>query len=343
MIGWYFKIDGKMIRAAGKDATASDAEKAKQKYLEQGGFLSSEYIDHQPVRVIVDKYMLANDGKVANKTMANIRTIMKLFVPRWGDTAYSDLRGGHVKDWLDSLGGRTDAWRYFAAKKIRAVFNYFVERERLKENRLKTLRYPKPAGRSVKFVLPDDVIQNILTGCPAWLRDILCIVYATGARPGEIVGLLAEEYDSASGRIVKISHKTENKGMDRVIVVPLAVRPILDAAKKTYPTGRLFRGRKGGVLTVSFVGKRLKDVARSVGVSEDMLPFVCMYGLRHKFAMDMWLATDSATATAAHLGHKGTKLLEDVYGHLRSAHLGDTSSLDLLEEFRRRRSENGKM
>lgn len=336
---WFFKLDGKFVPLGPPQWDMTQAEQARQRYLEQNGFLSSETLDNKLTSVFVEKYLYAAKDTVCAKSWRNKVTALRRFSEKFGDCVVADLCPFQVQDWAKSVKSWGDGGRRRILVSIKCAFSYFHERKRLKANPLAHLKCGQSPYRRQDVIISDTTHNKIMNAAPDWVRDILAVLYATGARPAEIIEMTADEYFAASGKIVKRQHKTAYKGKNRIIVVPEEVRPIIERLCAKHPEGRIFRGPQGGTVHGSYLCQRLKEIAREVGVPEKEVKPLCLYSYRHAYAVAMLKVTGSAAKVAGHLGHTNIRLVEVCYGHLVAEALEETEARRKLRELREKTQE----
>lgn len=151
-------------------------------------------------------------------------------------------------------------------------------------------------------------------------RCMLELLYATGLRVSELVGLLCDDYHAASGYI-----RTFGKG-SKQRVVPVGevaqdclhhylstVRPAFDQS------GRcefLFLNRSGQGLTRQGFWKMIKRRARQAGISKEISP----HTLRHSFATHLLENGADLRVVQMLLGHADISTTQ-IYTHVTREHL----------------------
>jgi uncharacterized protein (TIGR03066 family) len=143
------------------------------------------------------------------------------------------------------------------------------------------------------------------------MRDYLTVLWLTGARPGEVAGLTAEQVQTATNGVIPLTeHKTTHKGKARCLILTPEALSILKRRAENVGSGLVFRGRDGE-LTAQAIGSRMRTLCNRSGIRR-----LTVYGYRHTFATDA-LAKGLPDATvAALLGHSSTAMLHKHYSHL---------------------------
>jgi integrase len=157
---------------------------------------------------------------------------------------------------------------------------------------------------------------DLAVGCA---YELIATAALTGARPGELLGLKAE--DVSFDRTIITIRGTKTAGAFRSVPLWPQLReilyPYLCPDDRTPRTGLLFRSPK--------TGARLREVRRmldAVGIRAGLPPrAVNLYAFRHSFCSAALQLLDrgapvSPYTVARWLGHGGTALVNRVYGHL---------------------------
>jgi integrase/recombinase XerD len=199
-----------------------------------------------------------------------------------------------------------------AARAVVAVrgLHRFALREGLTANDPAALvRPPAPARRLPKAISVEDVARLMdaaSADSPLGLRDraLLEVLYGTGARISEAIGLAVDDLDRETG-VVKLAGKG---GKERVVPVGsyalVAVqaylvrgRPAL--ATRGTGTSRLFLNARGGALSRQSAWAVLRSVAARAGLTTEISP----HTLRHSFATHLLDGGADVRVVQELLGH----------------------------------------
>jgi integrase len=192
-----------------------------------------------------------------------------------------------------------------------SLFRWAVETGRLDRNPVAGIKKPKKQSRGRKAVISLDDHHKLVKHAKGPWKDFLELLWLTGARPGEIAGLMAEGVDLTSKTVILCEHKTaEQTGQDRLIVLPDEAVSILKRLIAKRPSGLLFPGQKGQRLNASNVSCRMRRLCQRAGVQ------AFAYGYRHTFATDALAKGVPDAQVAELLGHSGTAMLHKHYAHL---------------------------
>ncbi|MCF8094127.1 MAG: tyrosine recombinase XerC [Desulfobacteraceae bacterium] len=241
-----------------------------------------------------------------------------------GKSGESEDAGGHGPD-IEAIGGlvirsylallhkqkvkKTSIARKLSS--IRSFFNYLEKHKVISENPAASVLTPKqdkpvPNHLTVDevFRLIDSIAANTLAGKRN--RAILEILYSTGIRVSELVGLDVEDIDF-NARVVRVLGKGS---IERIVPIGgkavEAVRAYREAmygnSAKTPDIwkGPLFLNRNGGRLTERSVARMLDQAARAAGLTVPVSP----HDLRHTFATHLLDAGLDLRMVQELLGHK---------------------------------------
>ena len=172
---------------------------------------------------------------------------------------------------------------------------------------------PAPARRLPKAI-PVESVEALITAAgslegPRGLRDraLLELLYGTGARISEAVGLAVDDLDLASAA-VRLAGKG---GKERVVPVgSYAVRAVQDYLVRARPAlaeksragvrgGALFLNARGGPLSRQSAWSILRDAAERAGIDAELSP----HTLRHSFATHLLDGGADVRVVQELLGH----------------------------------------
>jgi site-specific recombinase XerD len=120
-------------------------------------------------------------------------------------------------------------------------------------------------------------------------------------------------------------HKTRGKTKRPLVVyLPPCLQTLSRILVAKRPTGPLFLNSKGRPWTKDTVALAIRRKRRDLGLPESVIA----YAYRHTFATESLVAGASLAETAQLLGHKDTRMVGQVYGHLDqfSSHMVSAAS-----------------
>ncbi len=203
------------------------------------------------------------------------------------DALVRDDLEAFVRDLLSSGLSPRSVARLVAC--LRGYYRHQVREGRLAASPADDLRAARPWPSLPKYLSVDEV-ERLLTqpdvSTPAGVRDraMIELLYATGLRVSELVGIRAPDVNLAAGYLA-----CTGKG-DKQRIVPVGdeattwIRRYLDGPRAALAHGRhaatLFVNARGGPLSRVGFWKILKGYGRQAGLRRDLSPHV----LRHSFA-----------------------------------------------------------
>ena len=237
-----------------------------------------------------------------------------------------NLLNSYITDLRDNRGYReTTTARKVAA--VRSFFGYLSRNGLITDDPTENLGSPR-VGRSVPKFITEDEVKQLLgtaadTGTPEGRRDasILELLYATGLRVSEMVGLNVQDIDFEEGFI-----RTWGKGAkERIVYVyPEALfhlRAYIGGARVELLGNKrgetaLYVNQRGERLTRQWVWNILKASAKKAGIDTKITP----HTLRHSFATHLLQNGASLRHVQELLGHSSISTTQ-VYTHLTDSHV----------------------
>lgn len=269
------------------------------------------YLDH-----------LAVERGLAGNTLSSYRRDLRRYTTGLTRRGIGDLSGVTETDvsafLADLRAGDPDHPPLAASSAARAVvaargLHRFAVREGLATlDPSSDVRPPTPPKRLPKAISVDEVERLLAAASsevdpsPIQLRDkaLLEVLYGTGARISEAVGLAADDLD-LEARVVRLSGKG---GKQRLVPMgTLAVTAVQDYVVRARPglaaggrgTTVLFLNARGGPLSRQSAWTILRSVAGLAGLSQDVSP----HTLRHSFATHLLEGGADVRVVQELLGH----------------------------------------
>jgi len=219
---------------------------------------------------------------------------------------------------------------------MRSFYEFCLRRKWIAENPAKVLATPKQEKRVPSFLSEEEMaclLDLAATGGPLDLRDraILELLYATGARVSELVGIELGDVHFDE-RLVRIRGKGKKERLvpfgrkaAETLRAYLGARPLL--LKDRMEEQAIFLNYRGGRLTTRSVQRMVRTRIRRAAVSRRISP----HSLRHSFASHLLgrgadlrviqeLLGHSSLATTQKYTHVDLRQLLEVYkkSHPRS-------------------------
>ena len=172
------------------------------------------------------------------------------------------------------------------------------------------LKKPPMESRGDKALVSKEAHKKLLKVAPPYFKPFLLLMHLTGARPGEVAAITAENFDEGNAMVRLKEHKTARHGKSRVVFLPDEAVALLKGLKEKNGSGHLLRGRYGNPLTKNAIVHLMARLRKKAGVKGTA------YGYRHGFATDALAKGVPDAQVAALLGHSGTTMLHRHYSHL---------------------------
>jgi integrase/recombinase XerD len=234
------------------------------------------------------------------------------------------VRPDDIVAWLERLhrAGLKPASVARRLSALRGFVGHLVREGRLRHDPTETVERPRPS-RPLPRALSRDVAAALVespdTGTSSGLRDraMLELLYATGLRASECLGLRLEDVNLTAGYVV-----CTGKGRKQRLV-PLGevaahwlhryLREARPLATRRRDAGRLFVNPRGAALSRQSLWAIVRRAATTAGLRRRVSPHV----LRHSFASHLLENGADLRAVQAMLGHADIGTTQ-IYTHLGS-------------------------
>jgi integrase/recombinase XerD len=233
----------------------------------------------------------------------------------------------HLSDYLVYLDAEGLGLRSIARSRttLRMFFKYLLKEHLIAGDPSALLRAPKfPAPLPVVFSegQVEALLEAPALGDPLGLRDraMLEVLYASGLRVSELVGLPLSAVDAETG-ILRIRGKGDKERLVPIGEQALAwiVRYLREARPLADPQGRqphVFLNRRGRKMTRQNFWMRLEAYGRRAGIRGKVSPHV----LRHSFATHLLEHGVDLRSLQAMLGHADIGTTQ-IYTHVTRTRL----------------------
>jgi len=217
------------------------------------------------------------------------------------------------------LGGRSVA-RHLSA--VRGLYRHLLASGAISRDPTEHLESPKPSRRLPRTLSTKDVVALIETpdlGRPDGLRDraLLELLYASGLRASEALGLRIEDVNLSAGYVMPVGKGSRQRlvpvGAQALYWVRLYLKSARAALVKRKDEGTLFVSRYGRPLSRQALWGILKKSARRAGIRAGVSP----HTLRHSFASHLLERGADLRSVQAMLGHADISTTQ-IYTHLSS-------------------------
>lgn len=196
---------------------------------------------------------------------------------------------------------------------INAVLYYY--KNVLKKQDYKNKIHRPQKERSLPKVISKEDVEKILTNCSNIKHhSMLCLLYSSGLRAGEIIDLKIKDIDS---KRMLISIR-QGKGLkDRTVMLSEKMLEKLKVYYREYkPKVYLFEGQYGDQYSVTSLRQVLAAACKRAGINRKPT----LHWLRHSFATHLLEAGTDIRYIQQLLGHSSTKTTE-IYTYVSTKHI----------------------
>jgi integrase/recombinase XerC len=210
---------------------------------------------------------------------------------------------------------------------LRSFYKFLVKRHHVVNNPVSTIRTPKQEKKLPKF-LEYEQIQKLLSTPPAetWLgsrdRAMMEVMYSTGVRVSELVGLNLDDVDFLS-EVIHIRGKGKKERICPIGSRALqAIQNYLEFRNKrmesdaNFDTRVLFANKHGKRLSTRSVRRKMDKYLIEAGLDPDISP----HTLRHSFATHMLNNGADLRSVQELLGHQSLSTTQ-IYTHVTTNHM----------------------
>ncbi|HYR85998.1 MAG TPA: site-specific tyrosine recombinase XerD [Terriglobia bacterium] len=270
------------------------------------------------------RYLRIEKG-VAENTIQSYKHDLAMYREHLGSIDLLLARASDVSSFLKFLYGRKlkprSATRAFAA--VRGLHRFLILEKATLENPTSTVEQPKwwkPLPNVLALEEVDQLLASPKTDTSKGLRDraMLEVLYATGLRVSELIGLKLDGVNIEAGFVRCMGKGSKER------IVPLgasaadAVSVYLKSRQVRKPTNYVFLNNRGDKLSRMGFWKILKAYGTQAGIRKKLTPHV----LRHSFATHLLERGADLRAVQTMLGHSNISTTE-IYTHVMRERLKD--------------------
>lgn len=258
-------------------------------------------------------YLIEEKKMAPNTVEAYVRDVARFsaFVAARGVTHIEEATNGEVVAYLMRLKqeGKAKATVNRKLASIRTYFNYLQGQGKIAHNPATDIRSPKIARKEIEYLTVEEIERLMTTPdrSPRGIRDraMLELMYATGIRASELIGL---EIDDVNVRMGFVTCSGDHMKA-RIIPIGRIGRKALeeylygyrDEVLKKHPEERaLFVNYAGGPITRQGLWKILREYGEKAALSHSLTPQV----LRNSFAVHMLQNGADLKSLQELLGHE---------------------------------------
>lgn len=289
----------------------------------------SEAVPTEPVVVSFLNYLTV-EKNCSPLTVTNYRKDIQVFqtylaAKGFADFTWPSLTVLQIRGYLAYMSDQQFARRTIARRisSLRSFYKYLVREGKIAQNPFTKVRSPKLDKRLPSF-LEEGEINEILDlpdqSSPLGLRDqvVLELLYATGCRVSELVGLKLSSVDTGNlfvllhgkgnkERIVPIGHKCRTA----LLAYYKESRRVLMAKYQVAEHQKVLVNSRGGALTDRSVRRILDKYVRALALRKHVSP----HTIRHTFATHLLEHGADLRTVQELLGHANLSTTQ-IYTHV---------------------------
>ncbi len=208
---------------------------------------------------------------------------------------------------------------------LRGLYKHLVREGELRRDPTENLEAPRRT-RSLPRTLAREVVAALIESPdlnePRGVRDrsVLELLYATGMRASECLGLTLDDVNLSAGYVVCTGKGRKQRlvpvGAEAARWVSRYLRDVRPLSTRVRDSGRLFVNPRGGRLSRQSLWTIVRRAAARAGLRQRISPHV----LRHSFASHLLEGGADLRSIQAMLGHADIATTQ-IYTHLPSATL----------------------
>ena len=231
----------------------------------------------------------------------------------------------HVVSWLEGLRARGLAPSSVARRlsALRGFYRHLVREGELPRDPTEHLDSPRatrPLPRALSIDATRSLVEAPDTRRPAGVRDraVLELLYATGMRASECLGLGLEDLNLVAGYVICTGKGGKQRlvpvGAEALEWVRRYLRDVRPRDTRRRDPGRVFVNPRGGPLSRQSLWTIVRRAATAAGLKRRVSPHV----LRHSFASHLLEGGADLRSVQAMLGHADIATTQ-IYTHLPTA------------------------
>jgi integrase len=309
---WCCYFNGKLVKLAEGKKNRQAAMRAYDALLagEEPDKLPKEQSD-LTIAAMAEHFYRSVKPTVKARTLEGYKQYIGFFTEDHPRIRASAITPKVLTDWMAGRDWNPTS-RFHFLTIIKRLFSWAEDDGLIQTNPIAKMKKPKPLTRAV-IPTKDEAETLVNKATPRGFRELLLFMYETGARTSEAMHVERRHIDLENRVIIfppdeqKSGWKT---GEPRIIYLSDVAFRLVEELSKKHPKGPIFRNSRGepwNSLAVCVAMSRNRDKLN--------LGDLTAYGLRHRWITDGMLKFPSGIV-ARMAGHKGTAMIERVYGHV---------------------------
>jgi len=268
----------------------------------------------------IDRFLqyLRIEKGVADNTVQSYKHDLAMYREHLGTLGLLEAQRADVSKFLKFLYARQlkprSATRAFAA--VRGLHKFLILERATTENPTANVDQPrwwKPLPNVLAFEEVDKLLSVPDTATSKGLRDkaMLEVLYATGLRVSELIGLRLDGVDTEIGFVRCMGKGSKERIVPLGASAASAVAAYLQVRRVRKSTNYLFLNNRGEKLSRMGFWKLLREYGIRAGIKKKLTPHV----LRHSFATHLLERGADLRAVQTMLGHSNISTTE-IYTHV---------------------------
>lgn len=265
---------------------------------------------------------LAVEKGLSRNTLESYRRDLTKYLQYLNGQGPNGVRQETVRGFLATLAGENLSGRSLARclAAVRGFHKFLLIDGLAATDPTATLETPRIGKRLPRTLSGDDVIlllQQPDVSSPRGLRDkaMLELLYATGLRVSELVGLRVHDVNLERGFLIVVGKGAKERVVPLGEVAVHYLRSYLSGTRNTLLKGKdsdsLFISARQRQITRQMFWARIKQYVRSAGIRKPVSP----HTLRHSFATHLLDKGADLRAVQAMLGHADISTTQ-IYTHV---------------------------
>lgn len=241
-----------------------------------------------------------------------------------------DAETGDILAYLAEQGTRSARTSARRLSSLRRLYEYLLREGEIKKDPVLNIESPR-IGRPLPKTLTEDEVEALIDApdvkTPKGLRDraMLEVLYATGLRVSELVGLRLSQLNLRQG-VVRVFGKGNKErlvplGEEAVNWLELFLRDARAGFFKEVPDDVIFPSNRGRQMTRQTFWHAIKNYSIQAGISKTLSPHV----LRHAFATHLLNNGADLRVVQMLLGHSDISTTQ-IYTHVARERLKELHS-----------------
>jgi integrase len=337
---WFVHHDGKQVKLVKGPQDATEAEAM----LKWAGMQAGEQPAEQPeaeavasgptLGEVIDEYLAFVKAHKSPETYLSYKRYATAWKEKHGNRLAATIRPKQIRDLIqDRFTTITDkdsdrcGEPYSSSVKAQVekvalgIYAWAMNEEMIDRNPVKGYKRQSTFGVRKGWITQEQFDKLLAVCDDSCFRDLLAVLWWTGARPFEIFQARAKHFDRRKQRFI-FRHldgdKVKGKQPDRVrkFYVDGKAFEIVARLCDQYPDGLLFRNRLENPWRISATSSRLTNLVKRSGVRcQETGEPPTLYHFRHSWATLAPARGIDITTAAKQLGHKSLKMLMEIYDH----------------------------